>query len=210
MKFRALALVAGRPIPSPGTPITRQLRPLAQARSDRILPNVCVVVFVVLCVANAVIYETCLPYFKSEMNFPFRTIGETALDELQWLFQRDFRCRCQQQMEVIGRDHKFVQQKPLLATILRKNIHQKLRHAIGLEKRAAPGCRRGYEKRTGLIGQLGAFSPGLKPGHGKIKRFRGFENPRPRTEVRGWHGLGSDFALIKLEPATKMVPSPGL
>ena len=33
----------------------------------------------------------------------------------------------------------------------------------------------------------GAFPPGLKPGHCKIKRSRGFENPLPRTEVRGWH-----------------------
>jgi hypothetical protein len=34
---------------------------------------------------------------------------------------------------------------------------------------------------------VGAFSPGLKPGHCKIERSRGFENPLPRTEVRGWH-----------------------
>ena len=72
------------------------------------------------------------------MNFPFRAIGETALDELQCLFQRDFLCRCQQQMEVIGHDHKFMQQKPPLSAILRKNIHQKLSHAIGLEKARRP------------------------------------------------------------------------
>jgi hypothetical protein len=35
------------------------------------------------------------------------------------------------------------------------------------------------------IGELGPFSPGLKPGHGKIKRSRGFENPLPRTESPG-------------------------
>ncbi len=29
-------------------------------------------------------------------------------------------------------------------------------------------------------------SPGLKPGHSKIDRSRGFENPLPRTEVRGY------------------------
>jgi hypothetical protein len=52
-------------------------------------------------------------------------------------------------MEVIGHDHKFMQQKPPLSTILRKNIHQKLSHAIGWKKRAASGCRRGHEKRTG-------------------------------------------------------------
>jgi hypothetical protein len=73
--------------------------------------------FVILCVANAVIHETRFLYFKSKMNFPFRAIGETALDEWRSLFQRDFRCRCQQQMKVIGHDHKFMQQKATLSTI---------------------------------------------------------------------------------------------
>jgi hypothetical protein len=52
-----------------------------------------------------------------------------------------------QQMEMIGHDHKFMQQKPPLSTILRKNIHQKLGHAIGLNKRAASGSSRS-RKRT--------------------------------------------------------------
>jgi len=99
--------------------------------------------------ANAVVQKTCLPYFKSKMNLPFRAIGETALDELQCLFQRDVRCRCQPQMEVIGHDHKCMQQKPPLSTILHKNIDEKLSHAVRLKKRATPGCRRGREKRPG-------------------------------------------------------------
>jgi hypothetical protein len=49
-----------------------------------------VLVFVILCVANAVIHETCLPYFKSKMNFPFRAIGETALDEIAVPFPGGF------------------------------------------------------------------------------------------------------------------------
>jgi len=143
------------------------LRSLAQARSDRILPNVRVVVFVIVRVANAVIHETCLPYFESKMNFPFPAIGETALDELECLFQRDFRCRCQQQMEVIGHDHKFIQQKPPLLTILRQP-----RTLVRGPPEAEP-CDRIEEARDvrqssrsgktyGLIGELGAFSPGLK------------------------------------------------
>ena len=83
------------------------------------------------------------------MNLPFCPKRETALDELECFFQRNFRCRCQEQMEVIGHNHKFVQQKPPLSTILRENIYQKLSHAIGLEKRAASRGRRGHEKRTG-------------------------------------------------------------
>ncbi len=65
--------------------------------------------FVILCVTNAVIHETGLPYFKSKMYFPLRGIRETAFDQLQCLFQRDFRCRGEQQMEVIGHDYKFMQ-----------------------------------------------------------------------------------------------------
>jgi len=94
------------------------------------------------------IYEAFLPYFKGEIHFPFRAKGETALDELQSLFQWDFRCRCQQQVEMIGHDYKFMQEKPSLSSILRKNIHQELSHAIRLEKRATSVCRRGHEKRT--------------------------------------------------------------
>jgi len=94
------------------------------------------------------IYEAFLPYFKGEIHFPFRAKGETALDELQSLFQWDFRCRCQQQVEMIGHDYKFMQEKPSLSPILRKNIHQELCHAIRLEKRATSVCRRGHEKRT--------------------------------------------------------------
>ena len=101
----------------------KQLRSLAQARFDRIIPNVSAVMLVVLCVTNAVIHETGLPYFKSKMYFPLRAIRETTFDQLQCLFQRDFRCRGQQQMEVIGHDYKFMQQKPLLSTILCQNIH---------------------------------------------------------------------------------------
>jgi hypothetical protein len=73
-----------------------------------------VVVLVVLCVANAVIDETGLP---------LRAIRETTLDQLQCLFQWDFRCRGQQQMEVLEHDYKFMQQKPTPSTILRKNIN---------------------------------------------------------------------------------------
>ena len=41
------------------------------------------------------------------------------------------------------------------------------------------------QRTYALIGELGAFSPGLKPGICKIKRSRGFENPLPRTESPG-------------------------
>jgi hypothetical protein len=62
-----------------------------------------VVVFVIFCVVNPVIQKACLPYFVRKTILPFRPKGETALDKLQGLFQRYFRCRCQLQMKVMGR-----------------------------------------------------------------------------------------------------------
>jgi hypothetical protein len=51
-------------------------------------------------------------------------------------------------LEVIGHDHKVMQEKPPLSSILRKNIDQKLSHPVGLEQRATSVCRRGHEERT--------------------------------------------------------------
>src|ERR1700684_2293443 len=104
---------------------------------------------VILCVANTMIHETFLPYLKRKLKFPLGAKGETTLNELQCLLQRNIRCRGLQQMEMIGHDHKFMQQKSPLSTILRKHINQKLSHAIGLEKRATSDCRRGHEEGTG-------------------------------------------------------------
>ena len=44
-------------------------------------------------------------------------------------------------------------------------------------------------------GELNAPPPGLKPGIYLPERSRGFENPLPRTKVRGWHS--SRGALIQ-------------
>jgi hypothetical protein len=85
--------------------------------------------------------------------------------------ERDFRCG---QMEVIGHDHKFMQQKPLLSTILRQP-RTLVRGPPEVEPcdriEEARGVRQSSRSRKtyGLIGELGAFSPGLKPGHCKIK-----------------------------------------
>jgi hypothetical protein len=47
--------------------------------------------------------------------------------------------------------------------------------------------RAGLEISAGADWAAWAFSPGLKPGHGKIKRSRGFETRSPGLKVRGWH-----------------------
>ena len=78
-------------------------------------------------------------------------------------------------MEVIGHDHKCMQQEHRPAA-------EPCDQTEGVrDVRVSSKSRKTY----GLIAELGAFSPGLKPGHGRIKRSRGFENPLPRTESPG-------------------------
>jgi hypothetical protein len=163
-------------------------------------------VFIIFCVANAVIHETRLPYFKSKMNFPFHAI---ALDESQCLLQRDFRCRCQQQMEVIGMITNSCSRNRLFRRFLRqpRTLVRGPPEAEPCDRmEEARGVRLSSRSRKtyGLIGELGAFSPGLKPGHCKIKRSRGFENPLPRTEV----GAGTDQACSLLPNSVPGVRRP--
>ena len=78
-------------------------------------------------------------------------------------------------MEVIGHDHKCMQQEHRPAAEPCDQMEGV--RDVRLWSRSG--------KTYGLIAELGAFSPGLKPGHGRIKRSRGFENPLPRTESPG-------------------------
>src|SRR5579864_5620278 len=76
-----------------------------------------------------------------------------------------------------------MRQKPLLPTgLARTAAVEPCDRMEGVrDVRLSSRSRKTYR----LIAELEAFSPGLKPGHGRIKRSRGFENPLPRTESPG-------------------------
>src|SRR5882757_3705650 len=109
-------------------------------------------VLVVLCVPNAMIHKTCLPYFKGEMKFPFGAKGEAALDELQSPFQRYFRCRGQKQMKVIRHHHKLMRQKATLSPTPQEHPSKGQPCDRTGEARDAP-----RSLRYASIGLLGAF-----------------------------------------------------
>src|SRR5258708_38146078 len=53
------------------------------------------------------------------------------------------------------------------------------------------------QRTYALIGELGAFSPGLKPSSCWIKRSRGFKNPLPRTKSPGLAQLETDHTVAR-------------
>jgi hypothetical protein len=103
-----------------------------------------VVAFVVLRVANAVIHETGLPYFKSKMYLPLSAIRETAFD---W----------------------------------------------------SSRSRRTYA----LIGELDAFSPGLKPSLRKETLFRWTEVQLPLLKQGAPTKLGAERSAASFPVLTQ-------
>ncbi|SRR5258708_24137633 len=89
---------------------------------------------IVVRIPNAVIGESRLPNGEIQIEFFFYTIRESALDELQCFFQGNVRSGGNEQMEVIGHNNKFVQEKSSLSAVVLENVYQQSRHAVGLEK----------------------------------------------------------------------------
>src|SRR5438132_14318384 len=76
------------------------LRPLHQARADRIHANVPSVPFVVMLVANPMVCETLLPYGSSLcLTEPIR---KPAFDQLQSDFNCNVPFRCEEKVQMIG------------------------------------------------------------------------------------------------------------
>jgi len=88
---------------------------------------------IILKIADAVIAETWLP----DRPVCLQAEREPALDELHGAFQRDFLCRSEKQMDVIGHDDEFVQQIFPLVAIVSEGINQKVGGCFAPENRLA-------------------------------------------------------------------------
>src|SRR5947209_16050788 len=86
------------------------LRPLHQARADWIHANVRSMPFIVMLVANPMVREALLPYESSLcLAEPVR---KSAFDQLQRAFERNVRSGREEKVQMIGHDHKLVQNIP--------------------------------------------------------------------------------------------------
>src|SRR5439155_9234299 len=114
------------------------LRPLHQARVDRIHANVPGVPFVVMLVANPMVCEALLPYGSSLcLTEPIR---KPAFDQLQGAFKRNVRFGCEEKVQMIGHDHELVQNIPHLLAIMHQHVHHQFGLRLATEERCAvPG-----------------------------------------------------------------------
>jgi hypothetical protein len=110
------------------------LRPLHQARADRIHANVRSMPFVVMLVANPMVREALLPYESSLcLTEPER---KPAFDQLQRAFKRNFRSGREEKVQMIGHDYELMQDIPHLLAIMEQHVH----HQFGRLSMAEQGC----------------------------------------------------------------------
>jgi len=95
-------------------------------------------------VAHAMIGETSLPHGPA----PLEAKRGASLDELRRPFQRNLLRRCDQQMQVIGHDHEFMQKIFSLVAIMRQRFEQKISRCIATEDRLAVSSNRCDEENA--------------------------------------------------------------
>jgi hypothetical protein len=91
-----------------------------------------------------------LPDFTAKAQFLPSSERETAFDQLQGSLQCDGRCN--QHMEAIGHQHKFVQQIFALPAVMQQNFNEELRHSFGLKQ--APFLKCGSGDEVGAVSRV--------------------------------------------------------
>ena len=99
---------------------------------------------VILEISDAMIRETCLPYGAALLQ----AIRESSFDELHDTLERNFGSGREQQVNVIGHDDKFMQQKFPRVTIVRERVDQEFGRGLPAEDGEALNRDSGDEEDT--------------------------------------------------------------
>ena len=136
--------------------------------------DVIAMIIVVLFVSNAMIRKALLPDKIGIAEFPLGSKRKATLDVLQSFFEGNIFRRREHQVEVIGHDDEFVEEKAALRAIVGKDVDQESGSLIGLEDGASSighGCE---EERSDFLRCV--HLPGLKPQDSK-RSSRGPKGP---------------------------------
>ncbi len=90
-------------------------------------------VSVFICIAYAAIIEAGLPDFPDESQFFLGPVGESSRDELDGLLNGHRKKWSDQQMKMVGHDHKFMQEILSLLLVVKEDIDEKSGHSFGLQ-----------------------------------------------------------------------------
>ena len=96
---------------------------------------------------NQHLFEASLP----NRQLVFKAKRESSFDQLDCLFERDIRCGCEKDVQVIWHHHERMQGKSTLFAIVSEDIEKKGSVGVDFEERAAIGGDSGDKKCTSLL-----------------------------------------------------------
>jgi hypothetical protein len=102
------------------------VRVLYQLGFDWIMEYVLPMPLIISFIANAMVLESSLPYIFLAGAFLRNPMGEVALDKLHGFFDGNQLTRCEKQMEVIGHDHKFMEQIFALLPVIQQSFYEQV------------------------------------------------------------------------------------
>ncbi len=106
--------------------------------------NVDLMMFKVLRIPYPMVRKPSFPDLNPVSQSFFHGMRVPTFDELHDTFQRDLRW-CQQQMKMLGHEHKGVKLKFSLAAIRVESLQEKACHRFGYEQTSSLPGDRGYE-----------------------------------------------------------------
>ena len=113
---------------------------------------------------DTMIVKARLPNGTGVDQFLLGAEGKPAFNVLHGLFQGDCRRRSDEEMNVIGHNHKFVEQKAALLAVLLHDVNQEPGHAVRLKDGLSSIGDGSDKKCADFLGiKLHMSGPGLKP-----------------------------------------------
>jgi hypothetical protein len=97
----------------------------------------------ILKIAHAMVRETLLPDMAAS-----EAERESSFDELNGTFEGDFFRGCEQQMDVVGHDHEFVQQIFSFVSVMSECVDEEIGDCSAAKNWKARGCDRRNKKRA--------------------------------------------------------------
>ena len=120
------------------------------------------VAMIVLRVADTMVGEALLPDQRLESQLLIGSKRESAFDVLNGFFQRNIRCRRNDQVEVIGHKYEFVNAESAFAAIVKENVKEQASHLRFSEEGMASVGDRGDEKCADFLRGILNKAPALK------------------------------------------------
>src|SRR5690349_5898840 len=90
--------------------------------------------------------KTFLPHRSPEAQLFARPKGESSFDELNSAFNCHVRREADQNMEMIGHDHKFMKKILALLAVMVQDVHEQSGTAFRLQEVAPSGYRRSHKE----------------------------------------------------------------